>query len=161
MSKRRCPRCHGTVTEPARCSNGHAQVDDPAEVIAALLATHLNNRLIDHERLADALAHRLERFVADLLAPVPEPSKLLTASELAQRIGKSRRWVYEHKELLGATTIGNGPRPRLFFDTAYVDRVMKQGRMGKDEKESPAIEPSRQGTRRRGAPLLAVKGRAA
>jgi hypothetical protein len=43
-------------------------------------------------------------------------SGLLEPAELAKRLGKSRAWVYEHAEDLGAIRLGDGPRPRLYFD---------------------------------------------
>jgi hypothetical protein len=39
----------------------------------------------------------------------------LDARELAQQLGVSRDWVYEHADELGASRIGSGSRPRLRF----------------------------------------------
>lgn len=49
-----------------------------------------------------------------------EPPRLLTATELAERIGVSRSWVYEHARELGAVRLGPGPRARLRFDPVTV-----------------------------------------
>ena len=43
---------------------------------------------------------------------------LLEPAELAKRLGKDRKWVYEHSEKLGAIRLGDGPKPRLYFDLA-------------------------------------------
>ncbi len=63
----------------------------------------------------EALAHRL----AELLTPrepVRAGAQLITAEEVAQWWGISRRWVYDHAEELGARRLGAGRRPRLRFD---------------------------------------------
>jgi excisionase family DNA binding protein len=41
---------------------------------------------------------------------------LLTAAELADRLGVSRPYVYEHAAELGAIRLGDGPKARLRFD---------------------------------------------
>lgn len=46
----------------------------------------------------------------------PAPGRLLSASEVAERWGVDRSWVYQHAERLGAIRLGDGPRPRLRFD---------------------------------------------
>lgn len=64
----------------------------------------------------DAIARR----VADLLAePSPLPL-LLTAGEVAHRLGVSEEWVRQHADDLGAVRLSEGDRPRLRFDPAAV-----------------------------------------
>jgi hypothetical protein len=70
---------------------------------------------IDYDRLADAIAARLER---------PEVHELVSAKEIAARIGYSPRWVREHKVELGAVPLSDGPRPRLGFYPPLVDRAL-------------------------------------
>ena len=41
---------------------------------------------------------------------------MLSAAEVAELFGVSRRWVYENAEALGAGRLGSGARPRLRFD---------------------------------------------
>jgi len=67
------------------------------------------------EALADALATRL-RAPGDVQ---PAPA-LLTAAELAERLGVSREWVYRHADELGAIRLPGGPEAqgRLRFDLA-------------------------------------------
>jgi hypothetical protein len=73
------------------------------------------------EALAESLAEPLAHRVVEILrteAPSPTgdpPRRWLTAKEVAQRLGVTRRWVYEHASELGARRIGSGPRPRLRF----------------------------------------------
>jgi hypothetical protein len=43
--------------------------------------------------------------------------KLVDAAELAEVLGVSRDYVYQHKHELGAISLGNGPRARLRFNT--------------------------------------------
>jgi hypothetical protein len=50
------------------------------------------------------------------LPDAPAPGRLLSASEVAERWGVDRSWVYQHAERLGAIRLGDGPRPRLRFD---------------------------------------------
>jgi hypothetical protein len=82
-----------------------ATVDELAELTA---------QRIDYDHLADAIAARLEKPSAEL---VP-------AKDIATRIGRSPRWVREHKAELGGVPMSNGPKPRIGFDPAHVDRVM-------------------------------------
>jgi hypothetical protein len=56
----------------------------------------------------------LAGLIADRLA-ARQAGELLDASELAQRINRSRDYVYEHAAALGALRLGDGPRPRLMF----------------------------------------------
>jgi hypothetical protein len=42
--------------------------------------------------------------------------RLSTASEVADLLGVSRKWVYEHAGDLGAIRMGAGPKPRMRFD---------------------------------------------
>ena len=53
-----------------------------------------------------------------------EPARLLTAAEVAARLSVARGWVYEHARELGVVRLGDGPRPRLRFDPAVVERML-------------------------------------
>ena len=66
----------------------------------------------------EALARRLAEVVdADTGAA------LLTAAQVAARLGVQRTWVYAHANELGVVRLGDGPRPRLRFDPAIVARL--------------------------------------
>lgn len=64
--------------------------------------------------LADAQLERLADLIADRIA-ARRVGELVDAAELARRLGKSRDFVYEHHQRLGAIRLGDGPRPRLAF----------------------------------------------
>jgi hypothetical protein len=67
--------------------------------------------------------HALAAEVAQLLAR-PESDGLLTARQVASRFNVDRNWVYAHANELGVIRLGNGPRPRLRFDSAVVARCL-------------------------------------
>jgi hypothetical protein len=74
-------------------------------------------------RLAPESIEALAGRLAQLLAAVPPKTeaargrkKMLSAAEVADLFGVSRRWVYDHAEVLGARRLGSGIRPRLRFD---------------------------------------------
>lgn len=74
-------------------------------------------------RLAPESIEALASHLAQILAAAPpEPEaagarrKMLSAAEVADLFGVSRRWVYDHAEVLGARRLGSGIRPRLRFD---------------------------------------------
>lgn len=74
-------------------------------------------------RLAPESIEALACCLAELLAAGPPESeaararkKMLSAAEVAKLFGVSRRWVYDHAEVLGARRLGAGTRPRLRFD---------------------------------------------
>lgn len=67
----------------------------------------------------EALACRLAQLLA-AESPGAENARarkrMLSAAEVAELFGVSRRWVYDHAEVLGARRLGTGARPRLRFD---------------------------------------------
>ena len=99
----------------------------------------------------DAIAAR----VAELLREAtPADTRLLPASEVAERFGLSRAYVYEHADDLGAIRVGSGSRPRLRFDADLVAKRLtsRQAGIESESRESRAIplpEPNRSRRRRR------------
>ena len=80
------------------------------------------------EELTPQAIEQIAQRVVQLLhgqSPGPagaDPSvKLLSASEVARRLGVTRAWVYEHAEELGARRLGDGPKARLRFDRDAVE----------------------------------------
>lgn len=75
-------------------------------------------------RLAPESIEALAARLADLLGAPREArpaaakgkKKMLSAAQVSELWGVSRRWVYDHAEALGALRLGSGPRPRLRFD---------------------------------------------
>jgi hypothetical protein len=73
-------------------------------------------------RATDEWAELIARRVAELVkedraTPLPQ---LLTPEALAGEIGWTREAVYAHAEELGAIRLGEGERPRLWFDRSEV-----------------------------------------
>ena len=68
----------------------------------------------------EALATRIAELLGDpSQSRRPSPAakkKMISAAEVSELWGVSRRWVYGHAEALGARRLGSGPRPRLRFD---------------------------------------------
>ena len=74
-------------------------------------------------------------------------SPLVTAQVVAKRLGKSVDFVYRHGDELGVRRVGGGPRPRLLFDLAELDRRLDSC---SGSRESEALQPARvQGIARR------------
>jgi hypothetical protein len=94
----------------------------------------------------------------------PAEPKLLSAAEVARRLGRSRDWVYEHADDLGVVRLGDGPRARLAFSTDRLDAFVtrRPARDGSDrEKPAPdrARRRRRRDKRRSDVRLLPVGGR--
>ena len=100
----------------ATCSESDpvtATVEQLADLIAAR---------IDYERLAEAIA-------VGLALPAADSLELVSAKEIARRIGRRPEWVRRHKAELGGVPMSSGPRPRLGFNPAHVDRVLAERRL--------------------------------
>jgi predicted DNA-binding transcriptional regulator AlpA len=81
-------------------------------------AFELDPTLIDElaDRLSDAIAERVvAAFTEGSIQQARTSVAWLDAQQVAQQLGVSRDWVYEHADDLGASRIGAGPRPRLRF----------------------------------------------
>ncbi|MGB0097849.1 MAG: helix-turn-helix domain-containing protein [Solirubrobacteraceae bacterium] len=73
-------------------------------------------------RLSDAVVARVIEVMRTEVVIQPRAARAwLDAQEVARHLGVSREWVYEHVEELGASRIGNGPRPRLRFPPQILD----------------------------------------
>lgn len=100
--------------------------------------------LVQDDQLLDTLADRLaDRLAARLSAPERQEG-LVDAREIARLTGKTRRWVYEHAQELGATPLGTGPRPRLGFSPSS---AVAQLRDAQKVSATPPL-PLRAGVRR-------------
>jgi len=73
----------------------------------------------------DPLAALGELVASDVAARLGATSGLLSAQELADALGVSRKFVYTHAGRLGAMEIGDGPRPRLRFDLARARAALR------------------------------------
>lgn len=106
------------------------------------------------EALADVLTER--GFLGQTAGGSPE--RILNATEVARLLGRERQWVYDHAAELGAFRYGEGPKARLGFDMAEVQRWKRDRRI---QQETPARarrrRPARPKARDGGANLLPYK----
>lgn len=96
--------------------------------------------------LDDASIDAIARRVAELLTKV-ERRQLVSAGELAERLGVERSWVYANARRLGAFRLSEGPRGQLRFDLDRALVVLRE-RPAADSKR-----PRRASRRRRRAVL--------
>jgi hypothetical protein len=73
---------------------------------------------------AAAMAAEVARLVLEATRGKQPAPFLLTAAEVAERFGVSRRWVYDNRDELGAVRLGSGPKGRLRFDADTVAEAM-------------------------------------
>lgn len=106
-------------------------------------------------RLDDETVEAIARRVAALLAePSPLPV-LLTAGEVAGRLGVTDEWVRAHADDLGGVKLADGPRPRWRFDPAAVAEALalRSGRSVSSAKGSGS-PAGRAGSRRPRGPAV-------
>jgi hypothetical protein len=80
------------------------------------------------------------RRVAELLIDQHGRDVLLTAQDLAARLGVHPSWVYAHAAELGALRLGRGPKAPLRFDP---DAVLAALRNGEESLPPPPEAPPR------------------
>jgi hypothetical protein len=107
--------------------------------------------------LPDELVERIAERAADLVlekmrAEQAAPSQLVDAQTVADALGVSRDYIYDHADELGGVKVGNGDRPRWRFNLA--DALVAW---------QPAEPPTRTAPRRRRSPngrsnLLPIHG---
>ncbi|MBN9621958.1 MAG: hypothetical protein J0H06_03235 [Actinobacteria bacterium] len=90
-------------------------------------------------RLAPESIEALAARLAELLTTGPEPPPdtdedgMISAARVAELWEVARRWIYEHRDELGAVELGKGPRPRLRFDPEVVAERLGAPRSGRAE----------------------------
>jgi hypothetical protein len=88
-------------------------------------------------RLAPESIEVLAARLAELLTTGPEPPPgtdedgMISAARVAELWEVQRRWIYEHRDDLGAVELGKGPRPRLRFDPEVVAERLGAPRAGR------------------------------
>ncbi len=94
-------------------------------------------------RLVDPLARRVVEVMKEegIVPHEPVSNKWLDAAAVAERLGMTREWVYEHASQLGAVRIGGGSRPRLRFPPDV-------GRTEQSQSGGTRAETSRRADRR-------------
>lgn len=85
------------------------------------------------EALADVLAER------GLVIPAASaiPARVVDAAEVARLLGRDRQWVYDHAAELGAFRYGDGPRARIGFDLAAVERWKRERQISAADTPPP------------------------
>jgi hypothetical protein len=94
------------------------------------------NELVD--MIADVLADRVATRMAERFAPptVTPASARVDAKTLADALGVSRGFVYEHADELGAERLGPGARARLRFDVEGARAAMARSQSRTSEGET-------------------------
>jgi hypothetical protein len=105
----------------------------------------LDNARAIAEALADVLTER--GLVVD--ATAAPAARVLGVSEVARVLGRRPAWVYQHAAELGAFRFGNGPKARLGFDLASIERWKRDRQSRTPSSES---SPPRQRSRQDGLP---------
>lgn len=116
--------------------------------------------------LNEAAINAIAAAVADRIAGTSAVRELVSSRELAARLGRTPAWVRSHATELGAVRVGEGSKPRLFFDLGDVlERVASSSvlRAAEETKASSKRKPrtpplAAMGT---GGELLPVRGSAA
>jgi hypothetical protein len=78
--------------------------------------------------LAEAIAPRVAELVAEQVTParLEEPWRLLSVEEAAQRLGRSTRWVRDHKDVIGWVRLDGGA---FAFDIEDLRRFARERRV--------------------------------
>lgn len=121
------------------------------------MSTEHDNEM-EHERLHPEDVEAIALRVSVLMAQASP--RYLNAAELAARYGVSIDWIYERSAQLGATALGDGPKPRKIFNVAVADKFMADRAAHKARMTAPRKRrPRRRNAERTaaGAPLRAVK----
>jgi hypothetical protein len=97
------------------------------------------------DRLTDAVVARIIDLIRmeGLIARAGGEQRWLDAQGVAEQLGVSREWVYEHADELGARRIGNGPRPRLRFPEQAVKIAGRGARFAPVGRSSHSREAAR------------------
>jgi hypothetical protein len=143
------------------------------ELMKRRIALRLFDGRSANGRLPDAAPH-VREDVGEFSLSAPTIPSLLSGSEsdvLALPVGArrpylsvDRSWVYEHAADLGARRLGAGPRARLRFSLAEVDRALTSCYGSREsEAANPAPQAAKRVRRRRRTgtyiELLPIRGR--
>jgi predicted DNA-binding transcriptional regulator AlpA len=86
------------------------------------------------EAVVDVLA---ERGLVVYAGSGPGASRVLNVAEVARLLGRKPPWVYAHAAELGAIRFGDGPRARIGFDLATIERWKRAHQLGPQESRAP------------------------
>lgn len=115
-------------------------------------------------RIAARLVEPVAQRVAELLREDGGGPRVLSAAEVAERLGRSRDWVYAHRSELGAVALGGGPRPRLGFPAERVAAYLASSAGSRaaepeDRSAKPIRRRHRGAANGQGAEYLPIRGR--
>ena len=141
------------MNRPARTTHPHGRRRSRAH-------PDLNQHLQRLRRAAAGLdIEAIATRVAELLRHAPPPSGLLTATQLAQHLGLTRAWIYQHAHELGAIQLGSGSKPRLRFDLTTAQAALARTH---NKHSTPPVPQAPRPRRRTGkttdAILLSIHG---
>lgn len=103
----------------------------------------------------DQIDEIVDRLAQRLIAQ--HHNELITAGELAHRIGLSREWVYAHSQSLGVIRVGDGERPRLMFRWPQVLENLNSAEISPTGPTVPKQRPPR-ARRATSTDLLPIRG---
>jgi hypothetical protein len=133
------------------CSACGERIPDP--VLVVIVRQQL--QIADQQK---EILRRLSRLERDHDSTAP--GRLLGPSQIAKRLGLSPQWCREHHEELGGTRVGNGSRPRYFFDLERAQERLADRAAREEPDQEAAPEPVRRRRRARNGPqMLPVKDR--
>lgn len=108
----------------------------------------------DLRAVAEAVADVLVERGLVVAAPGHVP-RILNALEVGRLIGRDRRWVYAHADELGGFRYGNGPKARLGFDRAVIERWTRERQIASTRRRrARSSRPSRGLMLEHGADLI-------
>lgn len=92
-------------------------------MIPTELAYELLN--VPREQIPALIAALLARLVEPVpeTQPAPAEDALLTADQVAERLQVNRKWVYRHRDKLGAVELS---RKKLRFPSSQVERYLRR-----------------------------------
>lgn len=112
----------------------------------------------------EAIAQRVAELLSERDRRIGGP-RLVDAGQLAQQLGLSRSWVYEHAQDLGGMRLGHGPKARLRFNPETAAKALAEPPTTSPTRATvPSPSRSRGRPRREppaGADLLPIRARAA
>ena len=97
--------------------------------------------------LAEPTARRVVELLRDETAALH--SGLVNAQTLADELGTSRGFVYQHSEQLGAIRLGEGPKAPLRFDVEVAKRAMFCSHSRRSQPVNKPVIASNDGALRR------------
>ena len=114
----------------------------------------------DVRAVAEALADVLIERGLVVSAAGASSSRVLNASEVGRLLGRDRQWVYDHAAELGAFRFGDGPKGRLGFDLATVERWTRERQVCRQSTGTATRRQRRkQSAAREGANLIPYDAR--